>query len=346
MKHILVLFVLVCALVLLRPQTTSAVTIATVPVGNPGNANAVTSGGSHGSVAYNYSMGKYDVTVGQYTDFLNAVAATDTYGLYNPNMATDLNVAGIQQNGISGSYTYSVIGSPNHPITYVSWGDAARFANWLYNSQPGLTGPSVAEDGNSTEDGSYSLNGATTQAALIMVTRKSDATWVIPTLNESYKAAYYNPNTNLYFSDPFSSNITPISAKPGSTPNTGNFLSNGQAFAVTGSATYSSSQNYLTDVGAYTASASPYGAFDMGGDVHQWNETIINVSFRSIHGGDWGDLSGSLSFSNNSGFNPAIENSIIGFRVAFVPEPSTAVLASIGFWLLWALKKRSFYSAS
>ena len=28
-------------------------------------------------------MGKYDVTVGQYCEFLNAVAKTDTYGLYN-----------------------------------------------------------------------------------------------------------------------------------------------------------------------------------------------------------------------------------------------------------------------
>ena len=32
---------------------------------------------------YAYQMGEYDVTVGQYCQFLNAVAATDTYGLYN-----------------------------------------------------------------------------------------------------------------------------------------------------------------------------------------------------------------------------------------------------------------------
>ena len=29
---------------------------------------------------------------------------------------------------------------------------------------------------------------------------------------------------------------------------------------------YSSSQNYLTDVGAYTASASPYGTYDQNGE--------------------------------------------------------------------------------
>ena len=43
----------------------------------------------YGSVAYTYQMGKYDVTVGQYCQFLNAVAKTDTYGLYNGSMATD-----------------------------------------------------------------------------------------------------------------------------------------------------------------------------------------------------------------------------------------------------------------
>ena len=56
-------------------------------------------------------MGKYDVTVGQYCQFLNAVAATDTYGLYNSYMAmTDLNypTVGITQSGSPGSYTYAV----------------------------------------------------------------------------------------------------------------------------------------------------------------------------------------------------------------------------------------------
>ena len=48
-----------------------------------------------GAVGYAYSIGKYEVTVGQYTAFLNAVAATDTYGLYDSQMATDLNIAGI-----------------------------------------------------------------------------------------------------------------------------------------------------------------------------------------------------------------------------------------------------------
>ena len=158
-------------------------------VGNAGNLNDPTSGGLYGGVPYTYNVGKFNVTVAQYVMFLNAVAATDTYGLYNPNMATRANIAGIARTGSSGSYSYSIIGSPNQPIAYVSWGDAARFANWLTNGQP-----TQAEWPDGTETGSYTLSGATSDAALNSITRNATAKYVIPTENEWYKAAYYDPS--------------------------------------------------------------------------------------------------------------------------------------------------------
>src|SRR5215210_5038768 len=114
----------------------SAITIDTVPVGDTGNPNDPANGTLYGGVNYAYNIGKTEVTVGQYTAFLNAVAATDTYGLYHPEMATDLNIAGIAQGGAAGAHSYSVIGSPNKPIADVSWLNAARFSNWLNNGQP------------------------------------------------------------------------------------------------------------------------------------------------------------------------------------------------------------------
>ena len=54
-----------------------------VTVGDPGNVANVVVGFSVGNVPYKFNMGKYDVTLGQYVQFLNAVAATDTYGCYN-----------------------------------------------------------------------------------------------------------------------------------------------------------------------------------------------------------------------------------------------------------------------
>src|SRR5262249_10602670 len=245
-----------------------AITVDPVPVGDPGNPNDPATGNLYGGVSHAYIIGKYEVTVGQYTAFLNAVAATDTYGLYTSYMATDPSV-GIAQS-CSPNCTYSVIGSPNHPITYVRWGGAARFANWLHNGQP--TG---AEGPGTTETGAYTLNGATTEAALMAVARNAGAKWFIPTENEWYKAAYYQPSaqggdSDSYWSFPMKTNSDPYSDQPpGATPDNtrvANFYSNdfsangyNDGFAVTGSTSFNTSQNYLTDVGAYTSSPSYYG---------------------------------------------------------------------------------------
>ena len=119
-------FAIVAALALLclGIATQANITIATVPVGDAGNAPDTTVMGDgttgYGEVDYNYNIGKYDVTAGQYTAFLNAVAATDTYGLYNAYMAySNTNTyhygCGITQSGVSGHYTYSAA-DPNLPV--------------------------------------------------------------------------------------------------------------------------------------------------------------------------------------------------------------------------------------
>ena len=87
-----------------------------------------------------------------------------------------------------------------------------------------MQGPST------TETGSYTLNGATTDDALSVVTRNATARYVIPTENEWYKAAYYDPTkggTN-YWLYPMRTDNVPFSAMPpgNGAPNTaqaGNF---------------------------------------------------------------------------------------------------------------------------
>ena len=114
---------------------------------------------------------------------------TNPNGIYNATMATDRNIAGIRYTaGASPGARYSVIddefsggNSSNRPITYVSWFDAARFANWMTNGQ----------GSGSTEDGAYTLNGATTGNAVAV---NPGAAFYIPTENEWFKAAYYSPN--------------------------------------------------------------------------------------------------------------------------------------------------------
>ena len=134
------------------PATATALTFDAVNIGNPGNPNDST---GYGTVATTYAIGKYEVTLNQYSEFLNAVADTDDYGLYNPSMETDLNIKGITRSGSSGSYTYVVNGDGQRPVTYVSWFDSARFMNWLHNGQPN-TGSQTA---STTEDGLTRCSG-------------------------------------------------------------------------------------------------------------------------------------------------------------------------------------------
>ncbi len=124
------------------------VNIALVPVGDPGNVADPLTG--YGAVSYSYSMGEYDVTMGQYTAFLNSVATSgDPYGLYNTGMATATPTYGIARTSTSSGYSYSLVGnSANVPVTYVNWGDAVRFVNWLQNGEPtGPEGPGTTENG-------------------------------------------------------------------------------------------------------------------------------------------------------------------------------------------------------
>ncbi len=175
--------VLAAAIVVWPVIAQATVTIDLVPVGNPGNSGEVSgpsAGGSSeskpdrvcGAVDYSYQIGEFEITTGQYLEFLNAVAKTDTYSLFHPAMTYDFyNLYGhddwgcnIIQSGTSGNFTYTapaVVGSQadwlNRPVNNIDWGDAARFCNWMTNGQP----TNLGEATNSTETGSYTLNGKT-----------------------------------------------------------------------------------------------------------------------------------------------------------------------------------------
>ena len=321
------------------------VTYQLVPVGNPGNANDPATGSVYGGVAYDYQIGKYDVTIGQYTDFLNAVAKTDTYSLYNTDMGTDPNTRGISRSGVSGSYSYSVIGpdgvvngqsGANRPITWVSWWDSARFANWLANGQP--TG---AQTSTTTENGAYNVNGATSGTAPARnVTNPNTGatpTYVIPTENEWYKAAYYSPVLNSG-SGGYYTYATQSNTDPGNVPGSGSNQANwslDDVWSVTQDGLYDTDQNYLTDVGAFTNSASFYGTFDQSGNVWQWNDLDgLPGSSRGIRGGSWQSFN-PTSVSSSGGYlalpgSPV--GSDVGFRLASVPvpEPSTWAMGLAG----------------
>jgi formylglycine-generating enzyme len=328
---------------LLSFTVAQAVTIDLAPVGDPGNAGELSGTGAGGygpnaicgGVPYNYQIGTYEITAGQYCEFLNKVAATDTYGLYSSSMWSDTCGCKIQQNGSSGSYTYSVASDrANRPVNWVSWGDAARFANWLSNGQP--TG---SQGTATTEDGSYYLNGATSQSALMDVTRKTEATWVIPSEHEWYKAAYYKGGgTNSgYWDYPTKSDTAPSNVGADNYTDPGNHANYWNNVYTIGS------PYWTTMVGEFENSPSAYGTYDQGGNVWEWNETVINAgSSRGMRGGYWNVSSNYLLASVRYNYYPTSEAWILGFRVASVPEPdSIAMVVAGGLCLLvYAWRRR------
>jgi len=229
----------------------------------------------------------------------------------------------IQRSGSPGSYRYAIaLDWAKRPVNFVSWGDAARFCNWLHNGQP--TG---AQDVTTTEDGSYFLNGATTDAALLAVVRKPDATWVIPSEDEWYKSAYHHNNgaTSNYFdyptaSDSDPSNVLGVLSDPG---NNATFYYSGYTIG---------SPFFRTEVGAHEDSESPYRTFDQGGNIWELNETVLNGSYRGARGGSFFNGRDELRAEGRFNGIPTAEGQGVGFRVAKVQLDCSTLLGDSGIF--------------
>jgi len=325
------------AMVLLAAGTVQAVVIDTVPVGNPGNAGEW-SGQSYGgygqdricgAVAYTYNIGKFEVTAGQYTAFLNKVGGVDTYSLYNTGMSDTSIGSGIARSGggTGGDpYTYTVDANfVNRPVNLVSFWDSCRFANWLHNGQ--LTG---AQDAGTTERGAYTLDGYNgTDGRTIQ--RNANATWAVTSEDEWYKAAYHKNDgvTGNYFDYPTSNDTAPGQDMTDSSGNNANCWTPPYALPI-------DSGKYTTVGGEFQNSDSPYGTFDQGGNVFEWNEAIAipypgaTYAWRGLGGGSFSGTDYNLLAAIRCSNDPALEDLNYGFRVSEVPEPATMALLALG----------------
>jgi formylglycine-generating enzyme required for sulfatase activity len=309
----------------------SAEAIQWVTVGDPNNAADTT---NRGAVSDSFQIMKYEFTNQQYTNFLNSVDAggINPNSVYNVDMGNDIRGGISFTSGAASGSKYAVKSNMgDKPVNYVSWFDAARVANWYRNGATSLS---------NTEDGAYTLvNGQTTGTA---PARNNGATFYIPTEDQWYKAAYYKGgSTSAGYWDYATRSDTAPTAVTADTTGIGS-ASTGTIGSGTGNfANYLDDANWndrggnVTTVGTNGVS-SAYGAFDMNGNITEWNDLtgLVAGSIRGVRGGYWGSFNEvSLQSTFNQEIATSDESDVYGFRLASpvaVPEPSTYAMALAG----------------
>jgi formylglycine-generating enzyme required for sulfatase activity len=311
----------------------ASVTIDYVSVGYAGNvADTTNDPVGYGAVAYAYQIGKYEVTNAQYGAFLNAVdsSGANANGVYNSLMGSNSR-GGITYtpDAVSGAKYTIRTSMGDKPVNFVSWYDSARFTNWMNNGQG--TG--------STETGAYTLSGNEG-----IITKNVGATVYIPSEDEWYKAAYYDPTPGAGGGDNYWTYATQSDTVPtvASADSTGDITNPGANVAnYNDGADWNGRNGNVTTVGSAAAN-SYFGTADQAGNVEEWNDAVISDSKRGARGGSWVGGSGGISLrsSDRDSFGPSFEGVLLGFRVASVPEPTSLLLTMFAGGMMLIRRKR------
>jgi len=284
-----------------------------VTIGDPGNAPDTNGSPSPaGGVGYVYGMGKYEVSVDMITK-------------YNASYGIDNFLFILADNR-----------SSSKPATSISWNEAARFVNWLNTSTDGYAayrfdgiGPNQNTSARNNELWDQILHPLDYNPANPF--RSKRARFVLPSYDEWYKAAYYDPSKTGgagYWLYATGSQSAPQAVSSGDETNT---------------AVYQQPFNQGPADVNQAGGLSPYGVMGQGGNVAEWEETNFDLtnnssdSARCQRGGYWAGIDYWMANQSRGGVDPFYGDEGMGFRVAMVtpsggqvPEPSTMAIFSLG----------------
>jgi formylglycine-generating enzyme required for sulfatase activity len=253
-----------------------------VVIGNAGNAQDTTgTPNPAGALPYRYRMGKFEVS----RDMV--MKANGAGGL------------GITMASIGGDRAEMAASG-------ITWFEAATFVNWL-NTSTGHA-PAYKFDGNAFElwqSGDAGYNSAN-------LFRNRNAFYFLPSTDEWYKAAFYDPQAGVYYDYPTGSDTAPTPVAGGTAANT---------------AVFQQPIDYGPADIMLAGGLSHYGTMGQGGNVWEWEETELDLvndstsSTRGLRGGAWSSIFFMLRATGRIGGNPSFGYGDAGFRVASIAAP-------------------------
>lgn len=272
---------------------TNAFVIDFVNVRDESNPADVT---GYGAVPYIYRIGTYEISE-------NQVSWATASGLLNV-------VAGAWEG--------------DQPAGRLSWYEAAAFVNWLNTSTGRQAAYDLTWDGSSWSMALWSSTDAWVLGGTNLY-RHKDAHYFLPSEDEWYKAAFYNPAGTNYFVYATGSDTPPTPVSGGTNA---------------GTAVYGDVSAFFPAAISDAGGLSPYGTMGQSGNSWEWTESAFDGTNsdpsleRTFRGGAHGTPEFLVVFlsSNGRGVHDPADDVIgaFGFRVASVPEPSATALIAFG----------------
>ncbi len=216
-----------------------------------------------------FFVGKHEVTLSMYADYLGEVGAGGAG--WHPRLS-DPDRGGLVQEGGPGAYTYRVRpGRGNHPVAFVSWYDARAFLEWC-----GLRLPTEAQWEKAVRGGVW-LDGDEARS------RRN------PRPHRRYPWGDEAPDKGGVFRC--------------------NLDGDADGFPHT------------APVGHFAEFASPYGVWDLAGNVAEWTRERYTTSyhadldgFRILRGGSWMSLPEGVDAVTGATRLPLKRSAAVGFR--------------------------------